>query len=435
MVLGPVEQMSDSEVTPRNIQRFCTECGAPVTQAATFCVSCGRPLASRTEVINQAVISPDSSLRSPHRFLRKHVLLIVAFVVLLGVAGFVIGIRLLQNAKPEILSLSPSTSALPSAGGFVQLSGQVNDARSCMVRQLPVQSIVSVSVRQPAENCAHDRFRARVSIGPNVLQQELRLHFQVVAHDGKAKSHPSRFTIDVYPATAQPSSNWAGYVQKSSKRLTFVSARWTIPEMHCASGDGGLAAWIGIDGRPELNSEFRPGNNLFQAGSESECSQGQQYDFMWWEWNPVNLSNDVLAVNPGDTVLAEVYYQTINSQTGWWWYVDDATTGQSLVAPSPVPYDGPATTEDFIVEDPGIFGSGNSNQPFIGFSPITFTRMLAATDSPPVYQPFSFDSFEAGGVVNMVHRVGRSLRVLAEGSMPGETNDGYGKMTVTYSGP
>jgi hypothetical protein len=304
-----------------------------------------------------------------------------------------------------------------------------------MVRQLPVQSIVSVSVRQPAENCAHDRFRARVSIGPNVLQQELRLHFQVVAHDGKAKSHPSRFTIDVYPATAQPSSNWAGYVQKSSKRLTFVSARWTIPEMHCASGDGGLAAWIGIDGRPELNSEFRPGNNLFQAGSESECSQGQQYDFMWWEWNPVNLSNDVLAVNPGDTVLAEVYYQTINSQTGWWWYVDDATTGQSLVAPSPVPYDGPATTEDFIVEDPGIFGSGNSNQPFIGFSPITFTRMLAATDSPPVYQPFSFDSFEAGGVVNMVHRVGRSLRVLAEGSMPGETNDGYGKMTVTYSGP
>ena len=435
MVLGPVEQMSDSEVTPRNIQRFCTECGAPVTQAATFCVSCGRPLASRTEVINQAVISPDSSLRSPHRFLRKHVLLIVAFVVLLGVAGFVIGIRLLQNAKPEILSLSPSTSALPSAGGSVQLSGQVNDARSCMVRQLPVQSIVSVSVRQPAENCAHDRFRARVSIGPNVLQQELRLHFQVVAHDGKARSHPSRFTIDVYPATAQPSSNWAGYVQKSSKRLTFVSARWTIPEMHCASGDGGLAAWIGIDGRPELNSEFRPGNNLFQAGSESECSQGQQYDFMWWEWNPVNLSNDVLAVNPGDTVLAEVYYQTINSQTGWWWYVDDATTGQSLVAPSPVPYDGPATTEDFIVEDPGIFGSGNSNQPFIGFSPITFTRMLAATDSPPVYQPFSFDSFEAGGVVNMVHRVGRSLRVLAEGSMPGETFDGYGKMTVTYVGP
>ena len=435
MVLGRVELMSDSEVTSRNIQRFCTECGAPVAQAAIFCVSCGRPLASKVEVINQAAISPEPSLRSPHRFLRKHVLLIVAFVALLGVAGFVIGIRLLQNAQPEILSLSPSASALPSAGGFVELSGPVSDARSCTVRQLPVQSIVLVSVRQPAENCAHDRFRARVSIGPNVLQQKLRLHFQVVAHDGRARSLPSQLTIDVYPATAQPSSNWAGYVQKSSKRLTFVSARWTIPEMHCASGDGGLAAWIGIDGRPELNSEFRPGNNLFQAGSESECSQGQQYDFMWWEWNPVNLSNDVLAVNPGDTVLAEVYFETINSQTGWWWYVDDETTGQSLVAPSPVPYDGPATTEDFIVEDPGVFGSGNTTQPFVGFSPITFTRMLAATNSPPVYQPYSFDSFEAGGVVNMVHRVGHSLRVLAEGSMPGETNDGYGKMTVTYSGP
>ena len=48
-------------------------------------------------------------------------------------------------------------------------------------------------------------------------------------------------------------------------------------------------------------------------------SEGQQYDFMWWEWDPVNLSNDVLAVNPGDTVRAEVFYQTINGQTGWWW--------------------------------------------------------------------------------------------------------------------
>jgi hypothetical protein len=379
--------------------------------------------------------SPDSSLRSPHRFLRKPVLLIVAFVTLLGVTGFVIGIHVLQKAKPEILSLSPTTSALPSAGGSIQLSGQVSDARSCMVRQLPVQSVVSVSVTQPAENCAHVRFRARVSIGPNVLQQVLRLHFQVVAHDGKAGSHPSRFTIDVYPATAQPSSNWAGYVQRSSKRLTFVSARWTIPEMHCASGNGGLAAWIGIDGRAELNSEFRPGNNLFQAGSESECSQGQQFDFMWWEWNPVNLSNAVLTVNPGDAVIAEVFYQTINSQAGWWWYVEDATTGQSLRAPSPVPYDGPATTEDFIVEDPGIFGAGNNTQPFVGFSPVTFTRMLVATNSPPDYQPFTFDSFEADGVVNMVHRVGRSLRVFAEGSMPSETNDGYGKMTVTYVGP
>jgi len=50
-------------------------------------------------------------------------------------------------------------------------------------------------------------------------------------------------------------------------------------------------------------------------------------------------------------------------------------------------------------------------------------------------QPFSFDSFEADGVVNMVHKVDRSLRVLAEGSEPSETNDGYGKLTVTYVGP
>jgi hypothetical protein len=398
-------------------------------------VSCGRPLSLGTEDFNQVAGSPDSSPRSSHRFLHKRVPLFVVLVALLGATGYVVGTRLLQKAAPEILSISPTTSALPSLGGSIQLSGQVSGARSCMVRQLPVQSVVSVSVSQPVENCTHDRFRARVSIGPNVLQKVLRLHFQVVAHDGKATSHLSGFTIDVFPATAQPSSNWAGYVQRSTKRLTFVSARWTIPEMHCASGNGGLAAWIGVDGRAELNSEFRPGNNLFQAGSESECSQGRQYDFMWWEWDPVNLSNDVLTVDPGDAVLAEVFYRTINGQTGWWWYVDDATTGQSVLAPSPVQYDGPASTEDFIVEDPGVFGTGNDNQPFVGFSPVTFTRMLVATDSPPDYQPFSFDSFEADDVVNMVHKVGRSLRVLAKGSMPSESDSGYGKMTVTYAGP
>ena len=58
-----------------------------------------------------------------------------------------------------------------------------------------------------------------------------------------------------------------------------------------------------------------------------------------------------------------------------------------------------------------------------------------ATDSPPNYQPFSFDSFAANDVVNMVHKVGLSLRVLAKGSMPSESDSGYGTMTVTYVGP
>ncbi len=427
--------MSEPEVTPRNVQRFCTECGTAVADAASFCVSCGRPLVLRTEVINQAAGSPDPSPLASHRLHRRRVTLIVALVVLLGVIGFAIGIHVLQKAKPAILSLSPTSSALPSVGGSIQLSGQVSGTHSCVVKQIPVQSVDSVSVSQPLDSCAHGRFRVQVKIGPNVLQQVLHLHFQVVAQDGKASSNPSPFVIDVFPATAQPSSNWAGYVQASNKPITFVSAHWIIPEMHCASGNGGLAAWIGVDGQPELSSKFRPSNNLFQAGSESECSQGQQFDFMWWEWNPVNLSNTVLAVNPGDAVSAEVFFQTINSQTGWWWYVDDVTTGQSMLAPNPVPYDGPATTDDFIVEDPGIFGAGNNTQPFVGFSPITFTRMLVATNSPPDYQPFSFDSFKADDVVNMVHRVGGSLQVFAEGSTPSETNDGYGKMTVTYDGP
>ena len=427
--------MSNLGDTPRNAQRFCTACGAAIPEAALFCVSCGRPLALMTDRPIEMATPSRPPERSHHRFNHLRLTLTVALMVILGAVGVAIGIRVAGTSTPVIRSLSPISSAVPSAGGTVQLSGRVTGARSCTVRELPAQNIVSVSVAQRDEDCAHNRFWARVSIGPNVLQRKVSVRFQVTARDGKERSRAKFIKIEVFPAISQPSSNWAGYVQGSAKPITFVSAQWTIPEMHCASGNGALGTWIGVDGRPELNSEFRPGNNLFQAGSESECSQGQQYDFMWWEWNPVNLSNTELAVYPGDVVTAEVFHENIGGQTGWWWYVGDVTTGQSAGATSPVPYDGPAATADFVVEDPGIFGSGNSDQPFVGFSPVTFTRMLVATNSPPDYQPFTFDSFAASGVVNMVHRVGRSLRVLAEGSMPSEANDGYGTMTVTYVGP
>jgi hypothetical protein len=156
---------------------------------------------------------------------------------------------------------------------------------------------------------------------------------------------------------------------------------------------------------------------------------------MWWEWYPVNLSNPVLGVNPGDAVTAVVVHASANGQYGWWWEVADDTTGQSESASSPVAYDGPGATADFVVEDPGTFGKGNETQPFVGFTPITFSSMVVTTNTPPSYQPFSFSTFDPSGVVDMLHRVGRSFRTLVIGSLPTETVDGYGRMAVTYVGP
>lgn len=256
-----------------------------------------------------------------------------------------------------------------------------------------------------------------------------------MARRGRVLSRPRRIAVTVEPSVAESSSNWAGYIQSSPHPLTGVSATWIVPLIHCATGNGGLAAWVGVDGHAELNSSFKPDNNLFQAGSESACLNGEQYDDMWWEWYPVNLSNPVLGVNPGDTVTASLVHETFRSQQGWWWVVTDDTTGQSQSAQAPVPYEGPGATADFIVEDPGTFGRADAQEPFVGFTPITFSGMLVTTESPPSYAPFSFASFDPTGVVDMVRQQPRGAETVVEGSLPAETPYGYGRMTVTYVGP
>jgi len=425
---------------------MCSRCNTLVSDESTVCPFCGLVLPGAVGAPEPSVdldngslapsISPVSDGRSfPRRHWKSLSLIAMLIVLVVGMGTlFRSHIENLINPIPVILSVTPTRDALPSSGGTVTVSARIGGASTCALALATGAATISVSV--PARTaCSDGRYVGHIAVGPNPFQRGEILLFRLDARRGRKVAHPAHIAVTIEPSVSESSSNWAGYTANSARPITAVDATWTIPLMHCATGNGGLAVWIGVDGHAELNNTFASNNNLFQAGSESACVNGQQYDDMWWEWSPVNLSNPVFGVSPGDTVTAAVVHASANGQYGWWWVVEDDTTSQSESASSPVAYDGPGATADFVVEDPGVFGKGNLTQPFVGFTPITFSRMAVTTNTPPSYQPFSFSTFDPSGVVDMLHRFGGSLRTLVNGSLPTETVYGYGRMAVTYVGP
>jgi hypothetical protein len=101
---------------------------------------------------------------------------------------------------------------------------------------------------------------------------------------------------------ATTSSNWAGYAA-SQPGVSFrrVSATWTAPQAHCASGGRRYsAAWVGLGG---LHSTARA---LEQVGTEADCAGGKGYSSAWYELVPDAPVELDLAVRPGDTISAAV---------------------------------------------------------------------------------------------------------------------------------
>jgi hypothetical protein len=118
----------------------------------------------------------------------------------------------------------------------------------------------------------------------------------------------SALTLAAVPAGARAStwtttsSNWAGYAASApGVRFSRVSATWTAPQAHCASGRRRYSAvWVGLGG---LHSTAEA---LEQVGTEADCAGGKGYYSAWYELVPdVPVKLD-LAVRPGDTMSAAV---------------------------------------------------------------------------------------------------------------------------------
>jgi hypothetical protein len=185
---------------------------------------------------------------------------------------------------------------------------------------------------------------------------------------------PKTINAVVKAASLQTTPNWSGYVLPVLSPVTAVSGTWIVPKVDCgvSPNQSYVDTWVGVDGD-------NPGQfHLFQVGSDVLCQDGQQVNSLWWESISSSNLNDPnnrphtlpgTVVRFGDTIVASVWEA---SPGQWAWTIYDKTTGSgSAVAIATVFYLGPATTAEWIVEDPG-----SPQVPFPrGFTPITFSNI------------------------------------------------------------
>jgi hypothetical protein len=139
-------------------------------------------------------------------------------------------------------------------------------------------------------------------------------------------------SVVVPPFPGQETRNWSGYVIPSSSQLfTEVSGDWTVPSLNCAATpNAGDSIWVGIGG-----VSWPTGGTsgvLLQTGVTTNCVNGVQQDFGWWEEFPSVPNRSVtfssFPVSLGDSIAASVYQGTTGA---WETRVDDLSTGLSGV--------------------------------------------------------------------------------------------------------
>ncbi|HXW95210.1 MAG TPA: G1 family glutamic endopeptidase [Nitrososphaerales archaeon] len=205
-------------------------------------------------------------------------------------------------------------------------------------------------------------------------------HPNVPAGSSGNPSSVSQSCLSIFPSCL-PSYNWAGYVilSPTGSGVTDVKASWTVPYIFGAFRNScpdpaktydSNAVWVGLDG-------FTNGY-VEQAGTSSDCYYGQTNYYAWYEFYP--LASVVLpnAVQPGDTIQAEVSYAagsfttTIKDTTAHWSQV--ITVSESTLGFSP-----PMASAEFIDESPAY-----AYQYFLGLTPvapITFSGATATINS------------------------------------------------------
>jgi hypothetical protein len=129
------------------------------------------------------------------------------------------------------------------------------------------------------------------------------------------------------------STNWSGYVvpQSNGSQITEAGGKWAVPKLDCtATPTGGAGVWVGTGGF------VWPGGvssgALLQTGVTTDCVNGAQQSFGWFELYPSNpnraYSFSGFSVSPGDSIQATVF----QTATGAWeTRVDDLTTSLSGV--------------------------------------------------------------------------------------------------------
>jgi hypothetical protein len=148
------------------------------------------------------------------------------------------------------------------------------------------------------------------------------------------------------------STNWSGYVDTGTT-FTGVGGEWTVPSVDPSGVLAASSQWIGIDGA-------LPGDNsLIQTGTSAITQNGGTQYFAWYEILPA-VSVPIGLVSPGDDMQATI----IEDTPGTWTITIADNTSQSFFS-NQFAYTGPASSADWIVEDPTI----TSGQPPVSSQP------------------------------------------------------------------
>ena len=154
---------------------------------------------------------------------------------------------------------------------------------------------------------AHDRSQAVAA--RQAFVKYMSSHATMMCATGSAATLASSPSV-----TEIGSYNWSGFAdsQTGTTPVSAVSARWTIPQVSCLTGqyknqDAFLAQWVGLDGFTDGTVE--------QLGTATQCYEGVEYYYDWYEMFPNGtveegttqcINNNVDCPRPGDLVEASV---------------------------------------------------------------------------------------------------------------------------------
>jgi hypothetical protein len=122
------------------------------------------------------------------------------------------------------------------------------------------------------------------------------------------------------------------------------------------------SAWVGIDGYSNGTVE--------QIGTETDCNYASLVHYAWYELYPKYPVRILLAVNPGDTINAEVRYMANNQYV---MTISNQTTGVSYSTTQKAA-SAKRQSAEWIVEAPT---SAGNPLPLANFGTVNFTNASA----------------------------------------------------------
>jgi hypothetical protein len=193
-------------------------------------------------------------------------------------------------------------------------------------------------------------------------------HFQLPAAD-RPQPAPEHRVPTLGPhisgtTNTSESTNWAGYVDTGTT-FSGVGGEWTVPAVQPSGVHTAAASqWIGIDGATN--------QSLIQTGTSEVNLNGATQYFAWYEILPA-AAVVIGSVSPGDDMQATILQ---NPDATWTITILD-NTSQSI-SQNTLPYSGPASSAEWIVEDPTITSGTppvTSQPPLANFGTAPFSNL------------------------------------------------------------